>query len=82
MLNITLNDNEIQNSNIKQMLETMSQKEIKELFINFLENRLNNGNRWSNFVKDIEDLKISNISSEVAKTSKEFRDSFNIREVN
>ena len=82
MLNITLNDNEIQNSNIKQMLETMSQKEIKELFIHFLENRLNNGNRWSNFVKDIEDLKISNISSEVTKTSKEFRDSFNIREVN
>ncbi len=81
MLNITLNDNDIQNSNIKHLLETMSQKEIKELFIHFLENRLGN-NKWDNFVKDIENLKITNISNEVANSSKEFRDSFNIREIN
>ncbi len=82
MFNITLEEKEIKNPNIKRILETMSHKEIKELFINFLENRLNSSNKWDNFIDDIEKLKISGISEKIEKSSKEFRDSFNIREIN
>ena len=82
MLNITIEDKDIQNSKIKQILETMTQKEIKDIFMNFLESKLNNTDKWDKLVNDIEKLKISNVSDEIIKTSKEFRNSFNLREVN
>ncbi len=82
MLNITIEDKDIQNSKIKQILETMTQKEIKDMFMNFLESKLNNTDKWDKLVNDIEKLKISNVSDEIIKTSKEFRNSFNLREVN
>ena len=83
MFNIVVDDSEIKNSQIKEMLKSMSKEEIKKLFINFLEKDLaKKDNNWSQFANSFDELNIPNISDKIAKTSKEFRESFELREIN
>jgi len=83
MIELIIEDNEIKNQDIKNFIKNIPKEELKEMFLFFLENKLEKKqkNRWENFINDIEKIETKEVSKYIQQSSQDIRENLNFREV-